>query len=726
MQIIKRDGRVVEFDPEQIVKAVTLAMAQTPDGIDIELANKIAIAVQKQFEDKLQTTVYEIQDAVEKKLMASSRKEVAQSYITYRYNRDIARKSRTKEVFLDIISAKANEAEKEQNKNADTPAGMMMKFASETTKPFVDDFLLSREVRDAVKSGYIFVHDKDYYPTKSLTSLQYPLDKILKNGFKVGDSTSRPAQRIETAGILATITMGIVQNEMHGEQSIPAFDYYLAPYVKLTFKEEIKKIAKLLDKDLTSLLDYQPEEYIYRELDGLTDTKRDIQAAINYTVYRVHQTIEGFIHDMNTIHSRGGNQVVYSSINYGTDTSPEGRCIIRETLLSTEEGVGKSETPNFPIQIWKKKSGINYLKKDRNYDLYMLACRVAGKRHLPNFLNLDASYNQNKKWTDNIEERYKYECAVTGSRTRVFENRHGEEASIGRGNLSYTTINLPKIAIESSYEAQEKLGISFELGVGSNQFMTTQYKKSAKKIFMQKLEKYAEIVSKQLYDRYYFQCSASLKQFPLLMSGLWLESEKLKQYDKVEAVLKHGTLSIGFIGLSECLTVLTGYNHGESEEAQKLGVEIINELEEVSQQFSNKYNLNYNILATPPMTTENNFLKRDKNQYGVIEGVTDKSEYTDSFFIPESCKINIEEKARIEGTYHELTKGGNLFCAKLEKEKLQEPENIEKLVELMDTYNIGYLCVQAKTKICMKCNFETDDLNLKICPNCSNENFEAK
>ena len=353
MQVIKRDGRVVEFNPERIVKAVTLAMSQTPGGVDIDLANKIASSVEKQFEDKNQASVYDIQDAVEKKLMASSRKEVAQSYITYRYNRDVARKSKTKEVFLDIIGAKANDITRENaNMNADTPAGMMMKFASETTKPFVDDFLLSEEARQAVKGGYIHVHDKDYYPTKSLTCLQHPLDKILQEGFKAGHGASRPAKRIETASILGCISMETVHNEMHGGQAIPAFDYYLAPYVRMTFKEEINKVAEFVEKDLSHLLDAKIDDYIKKPLKGLKDDERYLQEAINNTVNRVHQAMEAFIHNMNTIHSRGGNQVVFSSVNYGTDTSPEGRCIIREMLLSTERGVGNNETPIFPIQIW--------------------------------------------------------------------------------------------------------------------------------------------------------------------------------------------------------------------------------------------------------------------------------------------------------------------------------------------------------------------------------------
>ena len=579
MQVIKRDGRLVEFKRERIVDAISKAMSHTIEGIDLDLATKIAESVEKQFENQTQVSVYEIQDAVEKKLMGSSRKEVAQSYITYRYNRDVARKSKTREMFIDIISAKANDITRENaNMNADTPAGMMMKFASETTKPFVDDFLLSKEVREAVNLGYIHIHDKDYYPTKSLTCIQHPLDKILANGFKAGHGSSRPAKRIETASILGCISMETIQNEMHGGQAIPAFDYFLAPYVRKTFEEEIKKQGEVLNEDITKLLDTPVKDYIKKDLKGIKGKDRIIQVAINRTVDRVHQSMEAFIHNMNTIHSRGGNQVVFSSINYGTDTSPEGRCVIRELLQSTLEGVGNNETAIFPIQIWKKKRGLNYLPEDRNYDLYEFSCKVAAKRFFPNYINLDAPYNHNDKWDESDPRRWYYECATMGCRTRVFENRHGEKTSIGRGNLSFTTINLPKIAIESALKAQEKIGKKFDLGIGSSEHMTDLYRKAVKRIFMNELEKYTSIAAQQLYERYQFQSTAIAKQFPLLMEGMWLDSEKLKPNDSVAEVLKHGTLSVGFIGLAECLIALVGKHHGEDEEAQKLGLEIINEM----------------------------------------------------------------------------------------------------------------------------------------------------
>ena len=726
MQVIKRDGRVVDFNPERIINAVTMAMAQTTGGVDLDLANKIVSSVQKQLEDKNQASVYEIQDLVEKRLMASSRKEVAQSYITYRYNRDVARKSKTKDIFLDIIGAKANDITRENaNMNADTPAGMMMKFASETTKPFVDDFLLSPEVTKAIKDGYIHIHDKDYYPTKSLTCLQHPLDKILQNGFKAGHGSSRPAKRIETASTLSCISMEIIQNEMHGGQAIPAFDYYLAPFVKKTFVEEVKKVEEISGEDLSKLYDYQVEDYIKKDVKDLTGDKKYVQVAINNTVNRVHQSMEAFIHNMNTIHSRGGNQVVFSSINYGTDTSPEGRCIIREMLTSTEKGVGNGETPIFPIQIWKKKKGVNYLPQDRNYDLYKYACKVTARRFFPNFINLDATFNTHPKWKAEDPNRYYYECATMGCRTRVFADRHGEDTSVGRGNLSFTTVNIVKIAIEASKEAQENLGINFELGKGSEEYMTEKYNKEVKRLFLNKLEKYTDIAARQLYDRYKFQCSAVAKQFPLLMSGLWQDSEKLNPNDRVEPVLKHGTLGIGFIGLAECLTVLTGKHHAESEKSQKLGIEIITQMKESCDKYSDRYDLNYSLLATPAEGLSGRFTKIDRKEYGTILGVTDKDYYTNSNHVPVWYKCTAEQKAKIEAPYHELTAGGHIFYIELDGDATHNPDSVEAVVDLMDKYNMGYGSINHTRSRCLDCGFENSDVDLKICPLCGGENIDT-
>ena len=726
MQVIKRDGRLVEFKRERIVDAISKAMSHTIEGIDLDLASKIADSVEKQFENQTQVTVYEIQDAVEKKLMGSSRKEVAQSYITYRYNRDVARKSKTREMFIDIISAKANDITRENaNMNADTPAGMMMKFASETTKPFVDDFLLSKEVREAVKLGYVHIHDKDYYPTKSLTCLQHPLDKILANGFKAGHGSSRPAKRIETASILGCISMETIQNEMHGGQAIPAFDYFLAPYVKKTFQEEITKQGEILNEDVTKLLDYSVNDYIKKDLKGIKGKDRIIQVAINRTVDRVHQSMEAFIHNMNTIHSRGGNQVVFSSINYGTDTSPEGRCVIRELLQSTYEGVGNNETAIFPIQIWKKKRGLNYLPEDRNYDLYQFSCKVAAKRFFPNYINLDATYNINDKWNESDPRRWYYECATMGCRTRVFENRHGEKTSIGRGNLSFTTINLPKIAIESALKAQDKIGKKFELGIGSSENMNDLYKKAVKRIFMNELEKYTTIAAEQLVERYQFQSTAIAKQFPLLMEGMWLDSDKLKPNDSVAEVLKHGTLSIGFIGLAECLIALTGKHHGEDEDSQKLGLEIINEMWDLTKEFAEKYNLNFSVIATPAEGLSGRFTKMDRKTYGIIPGITDRDYYTNSNHVPVWYKCSAEHKAKIEAPYHEMCRAGHIFYIELDGDATHNPDSIKAVVDLMDKYNMGYGSVNHTRARCLDCGFENADANLLSCPKCGSENIDT-
>ena len=439
--VIKRDGRIVDFDKRKIVDAILKAMDVTEAGEDIVLAAEIAAVISKIEAESM--SVEDIQDNVEMELMKSPRKEVAKKYIAYRNQRNLARKAKSREIFKEIIEAQATDVTRENaNMNADTPAGMMMKFASESTKSFVDECLLSEDVKEAVQNSYIHIHDKDYYPTKSLTCVQHPLDKILKNGFFAGHGESRPAKRIETASILGCISMETVQNEMHGGQAIPAFDFYMAPFVRKTFHEEINNISAMTGTDYSHLKDIAIDDYIKRDLLGIQGEERVIQHAINMTVSRVHQSMEAFVHNMNSIHSRGGNQVVFSSINYGTDTSAEGRCVIREILNTTYEGVGNGSTAIFPIQIWKKKRGVSYLPEDKNYDLYKFACKVSARRFFPNFLNLDATFNQHELWRADDPERYKYEVATMGCRTRVFENRFGPKTSIARGNLSFTTINL--------------------------------------------------------------------------------------------------------------------------------------------------------------------------------------------------------------------------------------------------------------------------------------------
>lgn len=594
--VVKRDGRIVGFNEQKIMAAIRKAMLHTDKGEDERLLQTITDRIAAK--GNTQMTVEEIQDSVEMELMKSARKDVAQRYIAYRNQRSIARKAKTRDVFLDIVNIKNNDVTRENaNMNADTPAGMMMKFASESTKPFVDDYLLSPESRDAVEHNYIHIHDKDYYPTKSLTCVQHPLDNILTQGFIAGHGASRPAKRIETAAVLACISLECAQNEMHGGQAIPAFDFYLAPYVRLSYIEELKALEDLNGEDYSKLYDEVLMDYLKQPLDKLTGIDRVRQHAINKTVGRVHQAMEAFIHNMNTIHSRGGNQVVFSSINYGTDTSAEGRCIMRELLNSTYQGVGNGETAIFPIQIWKKKRGVNYLPQDPNYDLYQLACKVTARRFFPNFLNLDATYNQDNEWRADDPKRYLHEVATMGCRTRVFENRFGPKTSIGRGNLSFTTINIVRLAIEC---------------------MDVQDKEARIAKFFSKLDEMLEIAAKQLDERFQFQKTAFVKQFPLLMRSLWIGAEKLSPNDTIESVINQGTLGIGFIGLAECLVALIGKHHGESEEAQELGLKIVGYMRQRVNDFCDRYQHNYSVLATPAEGLSGKFTKKDRKEFGVI------------------------------------------------------------------------------------------------------------
>ena len=694
--VVKRAGRVVMFDKRKIVDAVLKAMDVTEQGEDIVLAAEIASAVSKiEVEDM---SVEDIQDQVEIELMNSPRQEVAKKYIAYRNQRNLARKAKSREIFQEIIDAQATEITRENaNMNADTPAGMMMKFASESTKSYVDECLLADDVKEAVRNNYIHVHDKDYYPTKSLTCIQHPLDKILEDGFFAGHGESRPAKRIETASILGCISMETVQNEMHGGQAIPAFDFYMAPFVRRSFHEELDKIGEINGEDYSRLYNTPIDDYLRRDLVGIQGDDRVIQHAINMTVSRVHQSMEAFVHNMNSIHSRGGNQVVFSSINYGTDTSAEGRCVIREILNTTYEGVGNGSTAIFPIQIWKKKRGVSYLPEDRNYDLYKFACKVSARRFFPNFVNLDAPYNQHELWKADDPKRYQYEVATMGCRTRVFENRFGPKTSIGRGNLSFTTINIVKLAIEC-------------MGIANQEDRIHE--------FFNKLGATLDIAAKQLNDRFNFQKTALKKQFPLLMGALWLDSEKLGEHDSIEPVINHGTLGIGFIGLAETLIALCGKHHGESAEAQELGLRIVTFMKDKVGEYCEKYRHNYSVLATPAEGLSGKFTRSDKKKFGVIPGVTDKDYYTNSNHVPVYYKCTPKHKAEIEAPYHALTGGGHIFYVEIDGDATHNPEAIMTIVDLMDKYDIGYCSVNHNRNRCLDCGFENADANLEKCPHC--------
>ncbi len=700
--VVKRDGRIVGFNEQKIMAAVRKAMLHTNKGEDERLVQQIADRIG--FVGKPQMTVEDIQNQVEMELMKSSRKDVARAYISYRNQRSVARKAKTRDVFLEIINVKNNDITRENaNMNADTPAGMMMKFSSETTKPFVDDYLLSEESREAVSQNRLHIHDKDYYPTKSLTCCQHPLDHILERGFSAGHGSSRAAKRIETASVLACISLETAQNEMHGGQAIPAFDFYLAPYVRSSFVEEVKALEELTGESYAHIYNKEINDYLKKPLDGLEGEARMVQHAINKTVARVHQAMEAFIHNMNTIHSRGGNQVVFSSINYGTDTSAEGRCVIRELLNSTYDGVGNGETAIFPIQIWKKKRGVNYLPTDPNYDLYCLACKVTARRFFPNFLNLDATFNQSEAWKADDPKRYMHEVATMGCRTRVFENRYGMKTSVGRGNLSFSTINIVRLAIECMDIADKDARINR---------------------FFAKLDNMLDVAAKQLNERYDFQKTAMAKQFPLLMRSLWSGAEQLSPNETIEKVINQGTLSIGFIGLAECLKALLGVHHGESDEAQQLGLRIVDYMRCRCNEFSEKYHHNFSLLATPAEGLSGKFTKVDRKKFGVLEGITDRDYYTNSNHVPVYYKCSARHKAEVEAPYHEMTRAGHIFYVEMDGDATHNPQAIMNVVDMMDHYNMGYGSVNHNRNRCLDCGFENAEANLEVCPQCGSKHLD--
>lgn len=705
VKVIKRDGRIVDFDRQRIVNAISKAMKEC--GVEsIEVADAISQDITEQMKNKETWEVDAIQNLVENKLMVSNMPDVARAYIIYRDKRDKARNSNSDQVISDIIAAKKNDVTRENaNSDSTTPAGMMAKISSERSKEYVDAYLLSSEAKEYVVNNLIHIHDKDYYPTRSLTCIQHPMDKLLSQGFIAGHGESRPAKRIETANILCVISLEVLQNLMHGGQAIPAFDFYLAPYVRKTYQEEIKKFEPIFG-DLSELYDAPISEYEYKETKASMSTlSADLkQLAINQTVNRVHQAMEAFVHNMNTIHSRAGNQVVFSSINFGTDTSAEGRCIIREILHATYEGVGNGSTAIFPISIMKLKDGVNKKPTDPNYDLYQLSLKVTAKRFFPNFLNLDATFNKDDDWKADDPRRFEHEVATMGCRTRVYENRHGKKTSIARGNLSFTTMNLPGLALS---------------------VMDIEDKDQRIKAFFGKLEELIGITGRQLIDRYKFQGEAMASQFPLLMGGMWLDSDKLKPTDKVAPVLKHGTLGVGFIGLAECLIALIGKHHGESDEAQQLGLEIVRFIKKNVDELSDKYDLNFSVLATPAEGLSGKFTKKDKAKYGVVKGVTDKDYYTNSNHVPVYYHCSAKHKAEVEGSYHELTRGGHIFYVELDGDATHNVEAIDDIVKLMDKYNIGYASVNHNRNRCMDCGHEDAVVGETKCPVCGSTNLDT-
>lgn len=701
--IKKRDGRVVDFNKEKITRAIFKA-ATSVGGNDYDMAERISDKVvtylYKNYPVDTCPTVEQIQDIVEKVLIETGHAKTAKEYILYRSERTRARESNTRLMKtyegITFQDAEENNLMRENaNVNGNTAMGAMLKYGSEGAKEFYHLHVLNPVHSKAHRDGIIHIHDLDFL-TLTMTCCQIDILKLFKNGFSTGHGHLREPQDITSYASLAAIAIQSNQNDMHGGQSIPNFDYGIAPGVAKTY---IKIYRLCMAKAIELLCDIEHEKSIQIATDCVEKTRlktklkpqlstipKYAQAEAQYimealgidekltskiqsftykcteeeTNEKTFQAMEAFIHNLNTMHSRAGAQVPFSSINFGTDTSPEGRMVIKNVLLATERGLGNNETPIFPISIFKVKKGVSYEEGDPNYDLFKLACRVSAKRLFPNFSFLDAPFN---KSDDNDPN---HEVAYMGCRTRVMANVYdnSKACTYGRGNLSFTSVNLPYMAITSNGNINK---------------------------FFEILDTTTELVIQQLLERFEIQARKKAKNFPFLMEqGVWIDSDNLKPNDEVREVIKHGTLTMGFIGLAETLKVLTGYHHGESEEAQKLGLKIVSYMRNAMDEASKKYNLNFTLIASPAEGLSGRFVAIDKKRFGIIEGVTDREYYTNSFHIPVYYPIGAFDKIKIEAPYHQLCNGGHISYVELDGDPVQNVEAFESIVKCMADSGIGY------------------------------------
>lgn len=699
-QIVKRDGRTVDYDISKIATAIYKA-AEALGGKNHEMADILAHKVEEYILNVRKSdspSVEEIQDAVEKVLIENGHARTAKEFILYRAERTRVRDMGTRlmKTYEDLTfkDAKDNDVKRENaNIDGDTAMGTMLKYGSEGSKQFYEMFVLKPEHSKAHREGDIHIHDLDFL-TLTTTCCQIDIEKLFKGGFSTGHGFLREPNDIQSYSALACIAIQSNQNDQHGGQSIPDFDYGMANGVKKTYRKLYwTNMGKLLDLlyDVEDSVDkvkaygkkIMDEKGIYPTLDNDNDYEKleiehlkewveekeipKLQAkAVKYAQKEVNratfQAMEAFVHNLNTMHSRAGAQIPFSSINYGTDTTSEGRMVIENILLATEAGLGNGETAIFPIHIFKIKEGINYNPEDPNYDMFKLACKVSAKRLFPNFSFIDAPYNLPlyKKGDPNTEVAY------MGCRTRVIGNLYDPDRQVvgGRGNLSFTSVNLPRIAIKANGNID---------------------------IFFDELERMIELCMNQLYERYKIQASKKVLNYPFLMGqGIWLDSDKLKPTDTVGEVLKHGTLTVGFIGLAECLKALIGKHHGESEEAQSLGLEIIGFMRKKLDERSRETKMNYTLIATPAEGLSGRFVRIDKEKFGVIEGVTDRDYYTNSFHIPVYYDINAFDKIKIEAPYHALTNAGHITYVELDGDPCKNLEAFEQIVRCMKSSGVGY------------------------------------
>ena len=756
--IIKRDGKREDFSASKISNAIGKAFQATGLERQEALIDEITQRVISHFEH-LTLNVEEIQDLVENELM-KVQPEVAKKYIIYRQwrNTERERKTQMKHIMDGIVAIDKNDVNlSNANMSSHTPAGQMMTFASEVTKDYTYKYLLPKQYAEAHRMGDIHIHDLDYYPTKTTTCIQYDLEDLFERGFHTKNGSIRTPQSIQSYATLATIIFQTNQNEQHGGQAIPAFDFFMAKGVLKSYQKAIvTDIAFYVEMKDTPIDEKALMEHVRKHLTSIEpDTKarkafltalanegcfltEEESAHILHSAHKqvrkdTHQAMEGFIHNLNTMHSRGGNQVVFSSINYGTDTSPEGRMVIEELLQATVEGLGtQGEVPVFPIQIFKIKDGVSYSDADYqkamtdfeaalnggmtfeapNFDLFLKACRTTAKALFPNFMFLDTPFNQNEKWNPNDPKRYRYELATMGCRTRVFENLNGEKTSLGRGNLSFTTMNLPRLAIEARREAERTSGSQSQEAIEQH----------AKELFLQSVHRMSEFIGEQLYVRYQYQRTALARQFPFMMSNdVWKGGGKLNPNDEVGDVLKQGTLGIGFIGGHNAMTALYGTGHGHNRKAWNTLYEAIEEMNRVADEFKQKYGLNYSILATPAEGLSGRFTRIDRKKYGIIPGVTDRDYYVNSFHVDVKEPISIVEKIKCEAPFHALTRGGHITYVELDGEAQKNVRAIAKIVKVMHDEGIGYGSINHPVDTCHNCGYR--GVIYDKCPICNSENI---
>ncbi len=704
-KIRKRGGAVVDFDAAKIRSAVSRANRAVKDETMTDAQLDVLTAeVVRQVSGGGIPTVEQVQDAVEERLISHDFAKTAKAYILYRAEHTKLRQAEGNlmDIYRQLTFRDAKDVDlKRENANidADTAMGTMLKYGSEGSKYFVNNYILPKDIAAAHVGGDIHIHDEDFYMLTE-TCCQIDLLKLFKGGFCTGHGTLREPQDISSYAALACIAIQANQNEMHGGQSIPNFDYCMAPGVAKTFRrnyfrelakyfeaahgmktEDAAALAETVKKEVGAeitlsgekdygkkLAAFLPEHQRLGGYEEITEREAEkahafaasgAEAATDRTTY---QAMEALIHNLNTMNSRAGAQVPFSSLNYGTDTSPEGRMAVRDLLLATEAGLGEGETPIFPVQIFKVKEGVSYNPGDPNYDLFKLAIRVSAKRLFPNFSFLDAPFNlQYYKPGD-----YDSEVAYMGCRTRVMGNVYDpqRETTCGRGNLSFTSVNLPRLGIEAHGDVEK---------------------------FYRSLDAMIDLVIRQLLHRFEIQCQKKVYNYPFLMGqGVWIDSEKLGRDDSVAEVLKHGTLSVGFIGLAECLKALTGKHHGESEESQKLGLEIIGHMRKRMDEESQKRRLNFTLLATPAEGLSGEFVKIDKVKYGVIPGVTDREYYTNSFHIPVYFPISAFRKIKLEAPYHALTNAGHISYVELDGDTTKNLDAFESVIRCMKESGIGY------------------------------------